>query len=449
MKKFTRLALATTCLAFASTRAAFAADASDAQWKFSGTVRVRYETVDDQVRPNFNAQDDLWSIRTTLAAERRQGPLTLFAEMYDSRVYGADRRSPIGTNEVNTAELVQAYAALKLDGDALGPVTLQAGRFMLNVGSRRLVAADDYRNTTNGYTGVRVDMAPAGVKTTLIYVMPQVRRPNDIQSLLDNEQYPDTENDDLVVWGGVAARPKTIGKATLEGQFFHFEEHDGPNGPTRDRNLDTFGARVILDPAVAAWDYEVEVIGQTGKVSRGTGANDPTLDVRAGFVHADVGYTRDSAWKPRLSLELDYSSGDEPGGKYGRFDTLLGMRRADFGPSGIYAAIGRANIITPGIRLEVAPNKRLDAFASFRSMWLAADTDSFSTTSVRDATGGSGDFAGHQIEGRVRYWAVKDRLRLEANALVLAKGRFLRDAPNAPKNGENSAYLALSAITQF
>ncbi|WP_269715493.1 alginate export family protein [Caulobacter sp. NIBR2454] len=447
MTNFTRLTLTAASLAFALTSAAEAEDA--AEWKFSGSFRTRYEVLDDQVRPNFNSNENLISIRTTLAVERRQGPLTLAAEMYDSRVTSANRRSPISTNEVNTAELVQAYAALKLDGEALGPVTLQAGRFMLNIGSRRLVAADDYRNTTNGYTGLRIDMAPAGVKTTLIYVMPQVRRPGDIDSLLDNRQYPDTENDDLVVWGGLVARPRTIGKAALEAEFFHFEEHDAPGAPTRDRDLDTFGLRVILDPAVAAWDYEIEAIGQTGAVSRGSAVNDPTLDVRAGFVHADVGYTRAGGWKPRLSAEFDYASGDKPGGRYGRFDTLLGMRRADFGPSGIYAAIGRANIITPGVRLEVTPSKRLDAFASYRAMWLASDTDSFSTTSVRDAAGGSGDFAGHQLEGRVRYWAIKDRLRLEANGLLLAKGRFLQDAPNAPQNGDTSAYLAISAITQF
>jgi hypothetical protein len=45
--------------------------------------------------------------------------------------------------------------------DAFGTGTklgLQAGRFTLNLGSRRLVAADDYRNTTNGYTGIRADL---------------------------------------------------------------------------------------------------------------------------------------------------------------------------------------------------------------------------------------------------------------------------------------------------
>lgn len=64
----------------------------------------------------------------------------------------------------------------------------------------------------------------------------------------------------------------------------------------------------------------------------------------------------------RISAEFDFASGDRSGPGYQRFDTLFGMRRADLAPAGIYNAIGRANILTPGIRAEVALGKRLDGF---------------------------------------------------------------------------------------
>jgi hypothetical protein len=54
-------------------------------------------------------------------------------------------------NEVNALEMVQAFVEARAP-DLLGKgsiASLQAGRFLLNLGSRRLVAADDYRNTTN------------------------------------------------------------------------------------------------------------------------------------------------------------------------------------------------------------------------------------------------------------------------------------------------------------
>ena len=110
----------------------------------------------------------------------------------------------------------------------------------------------------------------------------------------------------------------------------------------------------------------------------------------AWFAHLEAGYSFRHPWAPRIALEFDYASGDRRGGKFGRFDTLFGMRRADLAPAGLYNAVGRANLLAPGVRAEIAPSKRLDVFAAYRPLWLALRTDSFSTTGVRDASGSSG-----------------------------------------------------------
>ena len=81
-------------------------------------------------------------------------------------------------------------------------------------------------------------------------------------------------------------------------------------------------------------------------------------------------------------------------------------------------------------------------------MWLASATDSFSTTNVRDPTGRSGRYAGELLEGRLRYWLIPDTLRLETNAALIAKGRFLKTAPNAPQTGDVH-YLATSLAWSF
>lgn len=153
-------------------------------------------------------------------------------------------------------------------------------------------------------------------------------------------------------------------------------------------------------------------------------------------------------WSPHLSLEFDYASGDGRSGKFTRFDTLFGMRRADLAPAGIYNALGRANLIAPGLRVKVSPSKRIDAFTAHWPIWLASRLDSFSTPGVRDPSGNSGRFAGHQFEIRVRYWALPKRLRLEWNGLLLAKERFLKDAPNAVAGG-NSFYNSFNATVSF
>lgn len=441
-----------TCLTllFALPCAAHAADAPPA-FKLSGSVRLRYEAIDGQARAGFDSNDTLTNIRTQILAEYRIDTIRIGGELFDSRVYGADPGTPLSTNEVNALELVQAYVATDI-ANPLGKGTklsLMAGRFTLNLGSRRLVAADDYRNSTNGYTGIRMDMAaPGGIKATMIYTLPQVRLPEDAASLRDNAVRIDRESFDLILWGGLLSKAKAIGPAMAELSYFHLGERDAPGRPTRDRSLDTFGARLITEPTVGRLDYELEAIYQSGRISRSLAPDAAPQNVRATFFHVDIGYSFAGAWRPRLSVEFDRASGDKRGGRYGRFDTLFGMRRADLAPAGLYNSVGRANIATPGIRFEATPSRRLDWFAVYRAMWLASDEDSFSTTGVRDATGQSGDFAGHQFEGRVRYWLMPSRLRFEVNALLLSKGHFLRDAPNAPPK-RTTRYASFNLTASF
>nr|WP_278254262.1 alginate export family protein [Sphingobium sp. BYY-5] len=416
----------------------------------SGNVRIRYEALDGQARAGLDDRIDLASLRTVIAADYRHGPIHLGAELWDSRAWGGKPGEGIGTGEVNTLEPVQAYVAADL-GSVLGrdsKTAVQLGRFLLNLGSRRLVAADDYRNTTNGYSGARVDIATAsGGTATLIYVLPQMRRPDDEQSVLDNAVAIDRESFDLRLWGGYAAQKLSRG-SMIELGYVGLAERDAPGRPTRNRHLHSFSARVMRDPAPARFDYEVEGIWQMGRVRASNAPAAASLDVAAWFVHADAGYSFPGALKARLSAEFDYASGDRPGGRYGRFDTLFGMRRADFVPAGIFAQTGRANILTPGLRIEMAPGKRLDLFGSWHPMWLASRTDAFSTSGVRDATGRSGRFAGHMVDGRLRWWAVPQRVRAELNASWLGKGRFLRDAPNAPRSGD-VRYISLALTTTF
>ena len=417
----------------------------------SGSLRVRYEALDGQSRAGFGAKDDLVSIRTTLLGEYRSDGFRIGAEIYDSRSYDSDRGSAIGTAEVNTLEPVQVYLGYEWR-TPFGPKSslgVQLGRFMLNLGSRRLVAADDYRNTTNGYTGLRVDARMAdGTAATLIYTLPQMRRPDDLGSILDNGRALDRESGDLRLWGGLVSKPKLPGGFMAELGYFGLAEHDAPRRPTRNRHLHSVSARIIREPAVGQADVEVEGIYQFGRTRSGLAAAAPRLAVSAWFIHADAGYSFPGSLKARLSIEYDRASGDGPGGSFGRFDTLFGMRRADLAPAGIYAQIGRANISTPAVRLEVAPTRRLDAFVAYRGMWLANRRDAFSTTGVRDPAGRSGSFAGRQLEGRVRWWMIPKRLRIEANAAWIDKGRFLRNAPNAPRTGDTH-YVSIGGIASF
>src|SRR5204862_185443 len=208
----------------------------------------------NQPRVGYNRNDELLNLRTTLLVKYQSGPFTVAGELWDSRVYGEDKGSPVTTGEVNALEPVQAYIGAR---GAIGAVKIsgQLGRFTLNLGSRRLVGAEEYRNTTNGYTGLRLDLAtPGGITATGIYVLPQQRRPDAPASLRDNAVGFDHEGFDQVLWGGTVAKAKAIGAVTAEASFFHLGEHDTPGRPTRDRSLNTVGGRLWRDPATGAAD---------------------------------------------------------------------------------------------------------------------------------------------------------------------------------------------------
>lgn len=420
-------------------------------FRVSGSVRLRYEALDGQPRAGFRSEDEQLALRSTLLAEYHSSSFRVGGELFDSRAYLDKPGSAISSNEVNALELVQAYVGAEFKG-ALGAgssANVQLGRMTLNLGSRRLVAADDYRNTTNGYTGIRVDLKGRdGTTATLIYMLPQVRLPDDLPSVQRARVVWDRESFALRLWGGVVAKPKTIAGATAELSYFRLQEFDSPGRPTQDRDLHTVSARLIRDPKAGRLDFEGEGIYQFGDIKASSAATAARLPVGAWFLHLDAGYLFPGAAKLRLSVEYDHASGDGFGRNFGRFDTLFGMRRADLAPAGIYNAIGRANISTPGVRAEVAPGKRFDAFAAYRPMWLADRTDAFSTTGVRDPSGRSGSFAGHQLEARVRYWLLPGILRGEVNGVWLAKGRFLKTAPNAPRTGDTH-YLATALTATF
>ena len=414
----------------------------------SGTMRFRYEAIANQARAGFRRNDDLVNLRTTLLARYTDGPLTLATELWDSRVYGQKADTILSTGEVNTFEFVQAYARYAQPLDGGGSLAVKAGRFLLNIGSRRLIAADDYRNTTNGYTGLEAVVDTPGLSATLIYVLPQQRRPDDAASIRARKVVVDEEGFDQQVWGGTVLRNKAFGDFALEASFYHLGERDTRQRSTRDRSLDTFGGRLMRAPHAGQADLEIEAFRQIGHISATTAPTAARLPVSAYFAHIDTGYTFKGAWQTRLSIEYDRASGDGSSRQYGRFDTLFGQRRADFAPGGLYNTIARSNVSTPGIRIEVTPSRRLDALATYHALWLANRRDAFSASGVRDASGRAGNFAGHQLDGRLRYWLKPGRLRFEADAVLLAKGRFLEEAPNAPPAG-TTLYGSVNLTADF
>ena len=402
---------------------------------FEGEHRTRFEYVGNQFRAGSSGDNHAVSMRTLLRLELRYDMLALGGEFEDSRVYYEDREAPINTTVVNSLELLQAY--LKLDiGRYLGDdVTswVRAGRLTTDFGSRRLVARNRYRNTINAFTGVEGLFEVDEIKIKALAATPVQRRPTRFRQLRENEHQLDREHEDVHFWG------YHVSGEILEGQFiehyiFGLNESDSHDRPTRNREIYSWGLRYLKKKAVNDWDMDIEGVYQFGN-SRATSSRfDRTnLQHRAFFVHAAAGYTFDCPWTPRVVLQYDYASGDrDPTDKDNeRFDTLFGARRFEFGPTGIYGLIARSNLNSPGLRVEVKPDKSLSAFFGYRAFWLADKTDAWVAAGIQDPTGNSGRFVGHQLEARVRWKILPGNLMWEIGGVTLIRGRFARTAPGA------------------
>ena len=415
--------------------------------QISVSARSRFEGIDNQFRASGPDADSMLSLRTDLVAEYDAGPVRIGGEVQDSRAYFQRSNSTASTGEVNALEPVQAFLRVELGDTGTGAFgkgakgghgLLTLGRFTMDLGSRRLVARNRFRNTTNAFTGVQGEWTSAsGLRAVGFWTMPQVRRPDAAADVADNKIELDRESTASQFFGGDLTLPSVLG-GTLEGYAFRLVERDRSDLATRNRRLWTLGARLFARPVAGKFDHDLEAAWQGGTARRSTaGADVADLDVSAWLVHAEAGYTFKGGWSPRLSGLIDAASGDSArAGHYRRFDTLFGARRSEFGPTSLFGPLQRSNIISPGLRVEAAPTKRLDLMAAVRPGWAETARDAFAATGVKDPGGASGRFAGTQLEGRVRYWLVPGLMQSDMGAAALFKGRLLRSAPNGRDNGD-------------
>jgi hypothetical protein len=415
----------------------------------SVNFRARYEYLDEQFRVTRSGDEEIVALRTLVHARFRIADwLTVGAELQDSRAELTDDVL-LTTGIVNAVELLRAYGEIKLPDVLGGELEGRFGLLTADVGSRRFVARNRFRNTLNAFTGVDVQWSgDRGRELRAFWLLPNQRLPNLPSELRDNEIEFDDQGLDVQFWGlfGSSDIPR-IGSGELF--VFGLHESDSSKRPTRNRKLYTPGWRIFKQPAPGQFDYMYEGAVQAGE-SRWTPASTQDLDHLAHFQHVELGYTFDAPWSPRIALQYDYASGDEDpdDDDNERFTRLFGARRIDFGPTGIYGPFARANINTPGIRIQLKPHAQVTSFLAYRAYWLASKKDAWTTTGVRDVTGDSGSFIGSQIELCVRWKLLPGNLLLEAGYAHLFAGHFIREAPNASHRGDSN-YVYTQAVVSF
>jgi hypothetical protein len=113
------------------------------------------------------------------------------------------------------------------------------------------------------------------------------------------------------------------------------------------------------------------------------------------------GYSPRHAWRPRLSANYAYATGDRnPIDRSSeRFERLFGFAR----PFSASDYIQWENLRAPKLRVEVTPTPSLRIDAGLSAYWLASATDRWNVAGLRDPTGRSGTFLGREFDVRVRF----------------------------------------------
>lgn len=348
--------------------------------------RTRYEYRSNDFRRDVKTVDEpfLLRARTYMGIKDILDPFRFAFEFEDARSYNS--RFDRSDRDVNAVEFVQLYGELYFD-DALGeerPLSVKVGRHAYEVLDRRLIGRNEWRNTTNTFQGVRMALGQRrnDWQLDLHALQPIQRRLYDIDRADDRQWF----------FGGIGHIRRYSDIVTLQ-PFYLGLHQDGDGAGIADRMIHSPGLRGYGLIGDSGFDYDLQLVYQFGR-SDGE-------DHEAWGGVAELGYSPEHAWKPRFSVNYGFATGDrDPNDDNSeRFERFFGFAR----PWSSNDYFQWENLHAPKLRVEFQPLPKLRLDSGYSWYWLASDTDRWNNGNLRDASGQSGDFLGHEFDIRARY----------------------------------------------
>lgn len=352
--------------------------------------RTRYEYRHNDFRRAEDVDDHpfLFKSRAYLGIRNILDPFRFAIEFQDSRRYNGD--FPYDNRDINEFEPIQMIGELNfknvLPKDDLGnarPISFRGGRMWFEKIDRRLIANNAWRNTTNTFQGVHLDIGQDANDWELevIATQPLERKLSDFDEVVKGQYF----------YSVIGHWRRWSDIATIEPYYLLLYQKAKEGRPKRE----------IHAPAVRAYgpigktrfDYDVNIVYEFG--------HDSGRDHSALGTVGELGYSFQHPWKPRYSVFYGYADGDRDpdDDENERFDRFFGFAR----PWSANDYFIWENFHAPKTRLEFIPIKELRVDAGMSAYWLASDTDRWANANLRDPTGQSGDFIGYEFDIRARY----------------------------------------------
>lgn len=380
--------------------------------------RTRFESYDHPWRSTQKngggRTDPQIALRSRVRFGLGNGPFRFLFEGQDSRSYL--NNSPgdfVNTTTVNEWDILQVFGSLTVD-NVLGSglrTDMHFGRMTMDFGSRRYIARNDFRNTTNAFDGFHWQIGKESIWRFRTFI---------VEPVIRDEVKLDEQNKKFLFWGAYLENHQI---PWLKFNTFYYGLNDQrQQNENLHRTYSTFGLRLFKSAAINEWDYEFDGAIQVGRLGQ--------VDHFAYNPNAQAGYTLNLPWTPRFLVQYTYASGTRtPGGSQnGNFDPLFGARRFDLMPSGTFGPFLRSNISSPGWRLIVKPAKNWTVQVKQRFWYLAQARAVYVGGLLQDSTGGAGNYLGHDLEFRVQ-WAVSQNLDFDAGYDHWFKGSYFDRLP--------------------
>jgi len=346
--------------------------------------RFRFEYHENDFTRNIDAQDMPLLLRTRayVGLTKALDPFRFVVEVQDSR--RGNSQFAKDDRDVNLVEPIQLYGALYFDkafGTTL-PISIRAGRMAFEQVDRRLVARNNWRNTTNTFQGGRIVWGRPSdpVQVDLFALQPLERQLDEL----------DRAREGLWFFGVVAN--VRIASPHVVLQPYYFVSKQLPRDGVNESEVHAPALRGYGLISNTGFDYDASVVLQFG--------NSQGLEHRAFGFTAEVGYTVKLPRKMRLSASYAHATGDRDpdDGRNQRFDRMFGFAR----PFSNNLYFQWENLRTPKVRFEVEPHSRFRLDAGYGAFWLDSPTDRWNNPGLRDKTGASGQFIGQEADVQTR-----------------------------------------------
>ncbi len=293
---------------------------------FGGHLRARTETYDNfAFGAPADADDSFFVYRALFHADWHFGEkLRVFSEIKHADISGRDLPGGARPIDEDEAEIQQLFIDYKFATSADSSLTLRVGRQEYGFGKSRLISPLPWANALRHWDGI-----------TGIYTTPQLNVNLFYASFNPVDQDGFNNNDSDNTLAGIYAKQNLSSGGGIEYYWLANEREDAAfNGTLGDEERDTFGIR-HWGKLSDRLSYEVEGAYQTGDV----GAE----DVSAYMLTAEVSLAVPAASNAKLSVALDYASGDEDaGGEVNTFNQLFPLGHAYFG---FIDTVARQNIV--------------------------------------------------------------------------------------------------------